>query len=401
MTDASGSVSDVSTVMHVLPDLAIGGGQMVVLRHAHALATRGRRSIVVYCKTTATMAPSFAQAGIPSHGLGHRGLRDAARTARRVLEIARRERVDIVHTHGTPHDKFLGHLTTALRALPQVTTLHGQPPSAWSAGAPSVRARARGAAQRVMFAADWWLARRTVDRVVAVSDSVLEAWRPMLRAVGLAESAQVIRSGLPLEAFARVHPARVAAVREALLDGRPGPVVIAVSRLSRGKNVALLVDVMARVARTHPGVVLRIVGDGPERADLETRIRATGLGGCIELVGERSDVPLLLQASDVLVFPSQNEGFGLVALEALASGTPVVSFDLPSLRDVARDTQALRMARAGTADAFAAELLALLADPRRLAALGEQGRRAVEASWGIDVSARAYEAVYAAVRCGR
>jgi glycosyltransferase involved in cell wall biosynthesis len=95
-----------------------------------------------------------------------------------------------------------------------------------------------------------------------------------------------------------------------------------------------------------------------------------------------------------MVFPSKNEGFGLVALEALASGLPVACFDLPSLAKLKQDVPALQVVQEPSVAALADRVIRLLADPTLLAELGHQGREVIAKNWNVERSTDAYLALY-------
>jgi glycosyltransferase involved in cell wall biosynthesis len=101
-------------------------------------------------------------------------------------------------------------------------------------------------------------------------------------------------------------------------------------RFGPPKNHAFLVEVVAEVARERPDVRLLLVGDGPDRAAMEERSRALGIASRTIFAGIRGDVPALLQAMDVFLFPSLWEGLPLTVLEAQAAGLPCVISDVIS-----------------------------------------------------------------------
>jgi glycosyltransferase involved in cell wall biosynthesis len=240
------------------------------------------------------------------------------------------------------------------------------------------------------------LDKRALSAVIAVSDAVRDDWRPYLASRGIPdERIEVIYSGIPVDAYRESSDGRAGrGIRDELGIPHDAPVVVTVSRLYPGKRNELLIPVLAALRERVPGTRLVVVGEGPERERLAKEIGAAGLEGAVHLVGRRLDVPAFLEAADLFVFPSGREGFGLVVVEALAAGLPVVCAPLPSLRRVAEASPALRMVADDSAAGFTAEMTALLLDPERSARLGEEGRRYIADHWNVNVSARRYEDVY-------
>jgi glycosyltransferase involved in cell wall biosynthesis len=108
------------------------------------------------------------------------------------------------------------------------------------------------------------------------------------------------------------------------------PVVVAAGRLERTKGFDLLVDAWTDVARRHPDWHLRIYGSGSLERDLRDQIRALGLEGCVHLMGFSTTLQEEMSRGSVFVLSSRSEGYGMVLVEAMATGVPVVSFDCPT-----------------------------------------------------------------------
>jgi glycosyltransferase involved in cell wall biosynthesis len=228
----------------------------------------------------------------------------------------------------------------------------------------------------------WRLARtlerraaRRGDAAIAVSDLV-------------ARRVAAVRS----EPVAIVPNGVVARRRGAPLAGR----VVHVGRVIAHKRIGLLIEAMQLVREAHPAATLTIVGDGPERADLEDL--ATAIDSPVTFTGHLDDAALAdeLGRAALLAVTSEREGFGMVALEAMASGIPVVFTDGPESAVGELVTPAgAGVACEPTAPAVAAAITALLDDPGRAAEIGAAGRQAAR-RFGWDRVAIALERVLAA-----
>jgi glycosyltransferase involved in cell wall biosynthesis len=135
-----------------------------------------------------------------------------------------------------------------------------------------------------------------------------------------------------------------------------------------------------------PGVRFLLVGDGPLRGELEAR------AGAVTLTGVRHDLPALLRRADLVAFSSDWEGLPLVALEALAAGTPVVSTPVEGMAELT-ESGAVTVIAEPSATALADAITGLLAEP--LAERGERGRQLVAERYSPAAMLAAYEALYA------
>ena len=133
---------------------------------------------------------------------------------------------------------------------------------------------------------------------------------------------EVIKNGIDTQKHAFCDEARTK-TRSALGIG-DNVLIGCVGRLSSEKNHAFLLDAFARVARSREKTMLILVGDGPEKSILTEKAKVLGISDRVIFYGASQDVPSLMSAMDVFVLPSLFEGLGIVALEAQASGLPVI-----------------------------------------------------------------------------
>jgi len=174
-----------------------------------------------------------------------------------------------------------------------------------------------------------WAARRA-----AASIGVSSALVQVLRGWGLEERRlHVMRNGVDLQRF-RPVPQDEARARLGL--NASGPVLLCVGNLQEHKGQRLLVEAMGVLAPRLPGVQLLLVGEGGDRALLESRAAALGLSAQVRLVGARPNTELLdwFSAADVSLLVSSREGWANVLLESMACGTPVIATDVGGSAEV-------------------------------------------------------------------
>lgn len=180
-------------------------------------------------------------------------------------------------------------------------------------------------------------------------------------------------------------------------------VVLFVGRLVEKKGVAVLLDAWSALGPGgRRGRVLWLVGDGTLRAALERQAATAGLGDSVRFFGAlpNADLPQLYAAAQVCVVPSvvdrrgDTEGQGVVLIEAMAAGTPVVASQVGGVGEVVRDGVDGVLVAPGDVAALTAALRALLDAPAHAAALGRAGQARVRAEYDWPVIARRFLALY-------
>jgi len=140
------------------------------------------------------------------------------------------------------------------------------------------------------------------------------------------ENAIILNNGVQTEKFRFNASERERKRKELGWENRS--VVISVANFVEPKNHSFLIDVFNETLKRRKDALLALVGCGPLQSQIETQVKALGIGNYVEFLGARDDVPELLEASDVFLFPSLHEGFGIVVEEAQASGLPVIASDV-------------------------------------------------------------------------
>jgi len=170
-------------------------------------------------------------------------------------------------------------------------------------------------------------------------------------------------------------------------------VIMHVSNFRPVKRVRDIVRIFEKVCRDVPSVLV-MVGDGPDRVDAEAEARTLGIESDVHFLGKIDVVAPLLAGADLFLLPSQTESFGLSALEALASGAPVVGSKSGGLVEVVKEgiTGALR--DVGDVDGMAAAAVEILSDRDRWQAMSRDAAADARARFSLDDIVRQYEALY-------
>ncbi|ELY54941.1 LPS biosynthesis protein [Natronococcus amylolyticus DSM 10524] len=273
------------------------------------------------------------------------------------------EQYDVVHIHSHLYfSSLMAALVSQLRDKPTVLTNHGimsQSVSKW--------------VQLTYLPTVGRLAFESADRILCYH----ERDRNELLDRGVTTDIDVIHNGIDCEQFAptATDGGDVSQVAD---DGSESPYIAFVGRLQPGKGAHFLIDAFARIADSYPERNLVLVGDGPQREELEALAHEEGVADRVEFLGEvpNEQIPAVVGEADVFALPSLAEGMPRTVLEALACETPVVTTDLKQLRPLVEDVGRLVPAESpGTLADALADLLAMDADKRDR--MGTRGRERI------------------------
>jgi N-acetyl-alpha-D-glucosaminyl L-malate synthase BshA len=171
-------------------------------------------------------------------------------------------------------------------------------------------------------------------------------------------------------------------------------VLMHVSNFRPVKRVRDVVAVYARVAREIPSVLV-MVGDGPDRVEAEQEAKRLGVSADVYFLGKLESVAPLLASADLFLLPTQSESFGLSALEALATGVPVIGSRAGGLPEVVRDGETGVLCSVGDVEGMARAAIELLRDPARWRAFSTRAASDARERFAMDAVVEQYEAFYA------
>ncbi len=232
-----------------------------------------------------------------------------------------------------------------------------------------------------------WAARRSA-KVVAISSYTANELRELV--------------DIPIEVIPYSASLPPASGTVSPSDGRPS--ILFVGRLVERKGVSVLIEAVGRLQNRDARLV--IVGEGPERSRLEALSRQTGVADRVEFRGKVSDAELqrAYQRASAFVLPSvldtrgDTEGLGVVLLEAMNYGVPVVASRIGGIVDVVADRDSGLLVPAGDPTALAEALDGLFASPDEARRLGEGGRKRLREQFSWDAIVARWDALYRSLR---
>lgn len=363
--------------------LLMGGAERMLVTLAESLDPQRVRPVVACYKEPGPLAAHLEGIGVPVHAHLLRHKMDVV-VIERLCRLIRSERIDVVCPVGSGGDRMFWSTLAARRA--------GVPVIVWSHEHPTPGHSGFERANRALY--------RWVDRFVALGRRHREALA-RLEHVPLGRIA-VVRNGIDASAFNRPDLRAEARARLDLHDDQVVAVGI-IANLRPAKRHDVFIDAAARVAPDHPQARFYIIGDGPERDAVEHAARASGVSSeQLRLMGERHDVPVLLQGLDIVCLCSAwQECLSVVMLEAMAAERAFVAPHIGSLDEALIDGKTGRVVRQGDPACLASVLTELIDDGAQRARLGEQARTLVFDQFTAAHMARCFERVVASVVLAR
>jgi N-acetyl-alpha-D-glucosaminyl L-malate synthase BshA len=363
---------------------SIGGSGVIASELGKTLAARGHRVHILSSDTPFRLADyqpglSFHRVQTPTYPL-FREPQYVLSLANKIVQVARAERLDIIHAHyAIPHATaaYLARQILASSPLHRVptkviTTLHGTDITLLGSD-PSY-------SETVAFCI------QQSDGVTAVSESLKADTR---RELGVDCEIRVIPNFLDCSVHRRIDVPDLRS-RFARDDQK---VVIHVSNFRPVKRVVEVVEVFARIRRDVCARLL-MVGDGPDMGEAVQRARALGVTDDVLFLGEQDQVFPLLSISDLFLLPSAQESFGLAALEAMACEVPVIASRVGGLPEVIAHEENGFLHAPDDLDGMARSGVMLLTDERLHRRVAGAARRTVHQRFCDVKIVPVYEAYY-------
>jgi glycosyltransferase involved in cell wall biosynthesis len=297
----------------------------------------------------------------------------------RLRALLRSKRPSLVHAHMPPAELYtrLALLGISRRRMPLIITKHND------------ERFYRGAGQRTVAR---WVAARA-DKVIAISDAVRRY--SCGSGIGLPETKVVtVHYGINTADYEHVNRESVNDLRNQWGVGKGEYCIGCVARLEPQKAIAVLVEGFALYLAQNPGgAKLVIIGAGSLEKELKTQSSRSKIADKVVWAGFREDIPLVMNSIDVLALTSIWEGFGLVLIEAMAAGKPVIASRISAIPEIVADGETGVLVPARQPGAVA-EAIKLLEDPDVRQEYGKAARDRVKKAFTIDRMVKQTSLIY-------
>ncbi|MER3417636.1 MAG: hypothetical protein C4343_00570 [Chloroflexota bacterium] len=228
-----------------------------------------------------------------------------------------------------------------------------------------------------------------MDRLVAVSRAIVAK---IAEERGDGARVELIYNGVDLSRYDHQEPC--CTLREEHGLPADAQLVGVVARLEPEKGHPTLLAAWPEVVRRCPKAYLLVVGEGSQRGALEALATKLGIVDRVVFVGRRDDIPAVTAALDVAVLPSYREAQGLVVLEAMALGRPVIASNVGGIPEMIEDGVSGLLVRPGDPEALAAAIVRLLTDHPFADLLARRGHELVHERFCVELMVRAIESIY-------
>jgi glycosyltransferase involved in cell wall biosynthesis len=356
-------------VLHIISDLHVGGAGRYLLNLLPGLSQLGV-DVSVACPQGGELEKELSRQKVTLHQLTAGDASFSWSTVAEVYRLLTKEDYQIVHTHAS----LAGRIAARLAHGPKVVlTRHGLGAGRY---VPAWRRWLNGRASTLL-----------TDKIIAISQAVALS---LINEGVPPDQIRIIPNGIAVEEFACCSGA---AVRMELGVGNR-PLVGMVARLVPEKAPQDFVQAAALIKKKRPDTIFVLVGTGPLQTELAEQIQTLGLMPEFRLLGYRRDVAALTAALDVAVLTSRWEGQGLVLLEAMAAGKPVVATAVGGITEVVKPERTGLLVPAGDPVAIAQAVVRLLNNVKQAQMMGLAGQELVRQEFSREAMARQTAELY-------
>lgn len=297
--------------------------------------------------------------------------------ASRLAQVAQMQNLDILHVHYALPHAVAAYLAKQMVGdqLKVVTTLHGTDITVLGHD-PSLRDLIRFAIHQS-------------DTVTAVSNHLIEQTKSLL---SIEKEIKLVYNFVDNRDY---FPKRNDSLRQ-MYASDDEKVLIHISNFRAVKRTMDVIDIFANVQQTVPSKLI-LIGEGPDLCSVHQKVQSLGLADRVHFLGKQDDVSHVLSLADLMLLPSENESFGLVALEAMACGVPTVGSRAGGIPEVVVDGETGLLSEVGDIKNMSKQVIRLLMNPSEYERMRRNGLERAEHYFSSEGITAQYETIYAKV----
>ena len=324
-----------------------GGSGVVATELGIALAEHGHEIHFITYKQPVRLQllhnnVHYHEVSVPSYPLFHYQPYELALSSK-LVNMAKLHEIEIVHVHYAIPHAYAGYMAKQMLAqegifIPMVTTLHGTDITLVGSH-PFYR-------PAVTFSIN------NSDAVTSVSQSLKD---DTLRLFNIKKEIEVVPNFIDTKKYENLY----SNCERELIASNNEKIITHISNIRKVKRVDDVIEIFDRIQKELPAKLV-IVGDGPEKESLENLCKKKGIDEKVLFVGNSHEVDKILCFSDLFILPSEHESFGLVALEAMVCGVPVISSNAGGLPEVNIHGESGYLSNVGNIDEMAKNALKIL-----------------------------------------
>ena len=324
-----------------------GGSGVVATELGIALAEHGHEIHFITYKQPVRLQllhnnVHYHEVSVPSYPLFHYQPYELALSIK-LVNMAKLHEIEIVHVHYAIPHAYAGYMAKQMLAqegifIPMVTTLHGT--DITLVGSHPFYKPA------VTFSIN------NSDAVTSVSQSLKD---DTLRLFNIKKEIEVVPNFIDTKKYENLY----SNCERELIASNNEKIITHISNIRKVKRVDDVIEIFDRIQKELPAKLV-IVGDGPEKESLENLCKKKGIDEKVLFVGNSHEVDKILCFSDLFILPSEHESFGLVALEAMVCGVPVISSNAGGLQEVNIHGESGYLSNVGNIDEMAKNALKIL-----------------------------------------
>ena len=362
-------------IMHIIGGGEFGGAEQHILTLLNNL-DKNKFDVKLCCLSPAPLMQLAQKDGLSVIYLPMKNKLDI-RAIIEFTKIIKREKVDIVHTHGV-RANFVGRIGAKLAGSSVVlTTVHSVLKYDYTS-----------------FCTRW---------VNALLENVTKGMTNHYIAVSSAIEKDLVKSGVKAKDVTIIHnsidtslfkPGKSHFIRQLIGSGRDDKLIGVIARLHPVKGLNYFVEAAHMLLQKESCYKFVLVGDGPNKDELKEQIKNLSLEKEIFMVGFLDNISEVIQSLDLLVIPSLSEGFGLTAVEAMASKVPVVATEVGGLKDIILNDETGILVPPANSKALAEAILNMLHNDKQSSDYVAKGYLQVKQLFSIEVMAKKTEEVY-------